>query len=291
MIKPTRRSLTCMMSLLFLIGWSGGDRLSAMDIPQEYKVGGFAVGLQAFSFHRLPVLETIEKTAQAGGRTIEFFGRQPFSSEDPELLWNHHATEEMIRAVEARLSEFDVLPVNYGVVQIPQNEAEARKIFEFAQRLGLRAITTESEGSIDLIEKLVREYDIKVAFHHHGRNPDRPDYRLWDPNYLRDLVKDRDERIGVCPDIGHFILSDLDPVESLRILRGRIISVHMNDRRAEDNRAVSLGMGIGNIAGVLSELREQGFTGHLSIEQLLSLPEIAQSVGFIRGVGASQGWE
>jgi hypothetical protein len=53
--------------------------------------------------------------------------------------------------------------VNYGVVDIPKDEAVARKIFEFAKALGLYAVTTESVDALDTIEKLVKEYDIKVA--------------------------------------------------------------------------------------------------------------------------------
>jgi len=61
--------------------------------------------------------------------------------------------------------------VNYGVVNIPNDEAGARKIFEFAKKLGLYGITTESVGSLDIIEKLVKEYDIRVGFHDHDRQP------------------------------------------------------------------------------------------------------------------------
>ena len=43
------------------------------DIPRKYTINGFAVGCQANSFSRFSVLEAIEKTAQAGGRIIEFY--------------------------------------------------------------------------------------------------------------------------------------------------------------------------------------------------------------------------
>ena len=64
--------------------------------------------------------------------------------------------------------------MNYGVVGIPKDEAEARKVFEFAKTLGLRAVTTESVEAIDTIEKLVKEYDIMVGFHDHPKRAEQP---------------------------------------------------------------------------------------------------------------------
>ena len=77
--------------------------------------------------------------------------------------------------------------MNFGVVGIPKDEAGARKVFEFAKKLGVRAITIEpSADQIDLIEKLIREYNIAAGIHSHPKRANKPDYKLWDPNYERD---------------------------------------------------------------------------------------------------------
>ena len=46
--------------------------LAQPPIPDEYQTGGFAIGCQAYTFNRFSVFEAIEKTAQAGGKVIEF---------------------------------------------------------------------------------------------------------------------------------------------------------------------------------------------------------------------------
>ncbi len=266
-------------------------RGDAMDIPDEYHIGGFATGCQAYTFRAFSALEAIEKTAEAGGRIIEFYPGQRFSPEKPDLQWDHHASAEMIAQVEEHLERFDVLAVNYGVVGIPRDEEEARKVFEFAKRLGLRGITTASVDSIDTIERLVEEYDVKVAYHNHPR---RPGYDLWDPEFLKELLEGRDERIGACADTGHWIRSGLDPVESLRTLEGRIISLHLKDRADPDEHDVVLGTGMGKVGEILEELRRQKFSGHISVEYEHnwenSVPDVAQSIGFIRGYGVARGW-
>src|SRR3984957_2777864 len=107
----------------------------ATPIPEECQTGGFAIGCQAWTFKEFSVMEAIDKTAAAGGKVIEFFPGQKFSPDQPDLKWDHNATDDMIAQVKARLVLRGVRAVNYGVVSIPKDEAGARKIFEFAKKL------------------------------------------------------------------------------------------------------------------------------------------------------------
>lgn len=263
-----------------------------MEIPATHHIGGFAVGTQAYTFREFSALEAIEKTAQAGGRVIEFYPGQPFSPDKPDLRWDHNASADMIAAVEEHLDRHDVLAVNYGVVRIPAKEEEARKIFDFARRLGLQGITTESIDALEMIEKLATEYDLRVGFHNHPRRPDNPAYRVWDPAYLAEVLEGRDERIGACADTGHWIRSGLDPLESLRVLEGRVLSLHLKDRARPEAHDVIFGTGMGNVGGVLDELRRQDFSGHIAVEYehnwRNSVPDVAQCIGFIRGHGSAR---
>jgi sugar phosphate isomerase/epimerase len=266
-------------------------------IPAEYKSGGFLLGCQAYTWNRFTVYEAIEKTAAAGGKVIEFYPGQRLSREEPDVRWSHQASTETVAKVKEQLARYGVKAVNYGVVGIPSDEAGARKVFDFARALDLKAITTESPDAIDTIEKLVKEYDIAVAFHNHPRRPRNPDYKMWDPNYVLSLVKGRDARIGACADTGHWVRSGIKPVEALRILRGRIISSHLKDLNEFSPRAhdVPAGTGVSDIPGILEELRRQRFTGNISIEyehnMENSMPEVAQSIGFVRGYGLAKRWE
>jgi sugar phosphate isomerase/epimerase len=265
----------------------------AGPIPDDCKTGGFALGCQAWTFNHFSVMEAIDKTAEAGGKVIELYPGQKFSPDQPDVKFDHNATDEMIAAVQERLKKDGIRAVNYGVVEIPNDEAQARKIFEFARRLGLYGITTESVGSMDVIEKLVKEYDIHVGFHDHPKRPNDPSYRMWDPNYVLSVVKGRDARIGSCADVGHWVRSGLTPVDCLKILHGRIMSVHMkdlNEKGVLSAHDVPFGTGVSDIPGILEELKRQHFAGNVSIEYeydwTTNVPEVAQCVGFIRGYGA-----
>jgi len=274
--------------------WLSGMSSFAAPIPDDCRTGGFAIGCQAWTFNHYSVLEAIDKTAEVGGKVIEFFPGQKFSADKPDLKWDHNATDEMITEVQARLKKDGIRAVNYGVVGIPNNEADARKIFEFAKKLDLYAITTESVESIDVIEKLVKEFDIRVGFHDHPKRADDPNYKMWDPNYVLSVVKDRDARIGSCADTGHWVRSGLNPVDCLKILEGRIISSHLKDlnEKSPDAHDVPYGTGVSDVPAILAELKRQHFVGNISIEYeydwTTNEPEVAQCVGFVRGYGATQ---
>ena len=266
----------------------------ASPIPDACKTSGFAIGCQSWTFNHYTVIEAIDKTAAAGGKIIEFYPGQKFSLEHPDWKFDQDASDEMISEVKARLAKDDIRAVNFGVVGIPQDEVGARKIFEFAKKLDLYGITTESVESIDTIEKLVKEYDIRVGFHDHQRQPENPDYKMWDPNYVLSVIKDRDPRIGSCADTGHWVQSGLKPVDCLKILQGHIISMHLHDMNefSPDAHDVPAGTGVSDVAGILDELKRQNFDGNISIEYEYnwndSVVDAAQAVGFVRGYGTGK---
>ncbi len=263
-------------------------------IPEECASGGFFIGCQAWTWNHFTVFEAIEKTAQAGGKIIEFYPGQKLSLAEPNVKWDHDASPETIQKVKDKLAEFHIKAVNYGVVGIPKDPAGARKVFEFAKALGLRAITTESVDAIDTFEPLVKEFDIMVAFHDHPKRNNDPNYKMWDPNYILSVVRDRDPRIGSCADTGHWVRSGVKPLDALRILKGHIISSHLKDLNENSPGAhdVPYGEGVSDVPALLDELKKQGFDGNISVEYEYqmdrSMPMVAQCIGYVRGYGTGK---
>jgi len=287
------------MRLKFLTTFAALACLAAtagVPIPEQYKISGFAMGCQSYTFNRFSAFEAIEKTAAAGGKVIEFYPGQRFSLEDGGLKLDQSLSDENITRLKAKLDKHGLMAVNFGVVGgFGGDEAVARKVFEFAKKMGMPAITIEPKiDSMDVVEKLIKEYDIKVAIHNHPRKPNDASYRLWDPDYVLSLVKDRDSRFGACADIGHYVRSGVKPVDALKILKGRVISSHLKDLSefAPSGHDMPFGMGVSDIAAVLDELRNQRFDGNISIEYEFnwdhSVPDVAQCIGFIRGYGAGR---
>src|SRR5256886_133778 len=97
-------------------------------IPDQYKTGGFFIGCQAYTFNHFTVFEAIEKTTEAGGKVIEFYPGQKLSKEEPGVAWDHNASPETIQKVKDKLAEHKIKAVNYGVVGVPKDEVQARKL-------------------------------------------------------------------------------------------------------------------------------------------------------------------
>ena len=261
---------------------------AAEPIPADHRINGFAIGCQAYTFNKFTAFEAIEKTAAAGGKVIEFYPGQKLSAEFPELKVHHDATAETIEKIKAKLKEHGLIAVAYGVVGMSKDAAECRKVFEFAKTMGIKVINTESVDAIDTFEPLVKEYDIKVGFHDHPKREKDPNYRMWDPNYILETVKDRDPRIGACADTGHWMRSGLKPVDCLRILKGHVVSSHLKDLSEASlvGHDMPYGTGQSDVNAILKEFQAQGFDGPISIEYeydwLESLPQVTKCIDYVK---------
>ena len=103
-------------------------RAAEPPLGPEYRVGGFVVGCQAYMFHRFTAFEAIEKTAAAGGKVIEFYPGQSFSPGDRKTKLTHNLPEEALLKLQEKLKQHNLIAVNYGVVEIPRDEADARRL-------------------------------------------------------------------------------------------------------------------------------------------------------------------
>ena len=263
------------------------------DFPAELKVGGFAIGPQAWSFNRFTFYEAVDKAKEAGCNVIEAYPGQKLSPAD-STPFNHEAPPSVWVKAKLKMEAAGVRVVNYGVTRF-KNEQEAHKVFGFAKLMGIPAITIEprdnSPEMFKLAEKMVKIYDIKVGFHNHPKKPNNPDYKWWDPDFIIENVKDLDPRVGLAADTGHWIRSGINPLESLKKAEGRIISVHLKDLKEYDRQThdVPYGTGVANVGLLLDELNRQGFDGNISIEYEYNwennLPDIKQCIDFVRDYG------
>ncbi len=169
--------------------------------------------------------------------------------------------------------------------------------------MGIDTLVAEPEpAALDTVEKLCKEYNIKVAIHNH---PKPSPY--WNPDTVLEAVKGRTPLMGACADTGHWLRSGLDPVECLKKLEGRVITLHFKDLVPEDPKApapakkkkqseskamhdVPWGTGVGNVKAQMVELKRQRFHGAFGVEYEYnwenSMPEIAECVKFFNATCA-----
>ena len=259
-------------------------RSEGKPIPQPALTqAGFAIAVQCWSFRKFTWWEAVEKAAAAGASGVEIFHGQALGGPHGETKIAPGLGDAVYASMVEHCAKNGLVPVNMGVVDVAKDEKEARPMFEMAKSLGLYGITTESTEAIDTLEKLCKEFDVKVCFHNHPKPT-----KLWNPDTVWNLVKDRHENIGYCADIGHWASSGMDPLEVIKKIAPRVRSFHFKDRESiqQWTHDRPYGTGVIHLPAILDEVRKHGFAGNVSIEYEHnwenSVPDIAQCVGYLR---------
>ena len=129
---------------------------------------GWHVGSQAYTFNKFSFYEAIDKVKALGLHYIEAYPGQKLSPEKPDVKFDHNMDPALYPEVLARLKAADIKLMNYGVVGLGNDEAENRKVFEFAKKMGIETIVSEPpQDAFTLLDKLTEEYGINVALHNH----------------------------------------------------------------------------------------------------------------------------
>jgi len=234
---------------------AGKVKTVAKGAPDAEKLG-WRLGCQAYTFRRVTFFDAIDRVAALGLKVIEAY---PGQKVGPKI--NTRVGPGMdaatVKAIKDKLKSAGVKLVNYGVTGIPGDEAKARVFFKWCKMMGIETIVTESNHKF--LDKLCEEFKMNVAFHNHPNS--------WPPDKVLAATKGRSKRIGACADNGHWMRKGINPLESIKKLKGRIISFHFKDlNKFGRGHDVPWGTGKGDVKAQLAELHKQGFKGVFSIE-------------------------
>lgn len=280
------KTFLLLLIALSLPAWS----TASAETPAEQL--GWKLAIHSYTFQKFSIFEAIDKTAEIGVKYMSISGSVNLVDAGGKITKASTVgiSDQDAAAITARLKEKGIHPtfVNMGVVKPTIDETESRRIFEGAKRLGIDVLVAEPETHgkmeelgpvMDVVEKLAKEYNIKVAIHNHPG----PKNFYWNPDTVLAAVKGRSPLLGACADVGHWVRSDLDPVDCLKKLEGRVITLHFKDLNETGPKAhdVPWGTGVSNAKGMLAELKRQHFKGAICVEYETnwdnSAPEIAES--------------
>lgn len=216
----------------------------------------FILGMQSYSLRDFPVDKALDDIQALGLHSVEFF--------DKHLALG--SSQEQIDQMKANLAKRNIKLLAHGVNGFGKDEAANRRIFEFAKKSGIRNISADpSPDAFDSLDKLVEEYDIRIAIHNHG-----PGARYDKVDDVLKAIQGRHKSIGACADLGHYIRSGEDPVSAIRKLEGRLYGIHLKDfdQPKGDAKGVILGKGRLDVVEVFKALKKVEFPadGALSIE-------------------------
>ncbi len=168
---------------------------------------------------------------------------------------------------------------------------ELRRAFEYARAIGSPTIVcAPTQEQLPAIEKLVKEYDIKIAIHNHGPE----DKFMPTPQSVLEGVKGMDPRMGLCIDIGHTARTGADIVEWIAKAGPRLHEMHFKDLKDPHNAdpmvargsQVAVGEGVLPIPEIFKQLAKQKYKGYCSLEYEIHdkdpLPGMQKSFDYMR---------
>lgn len=240
---------------------------------------GWQLDMHSRTLLKYNLFDAMDKTAALGIRYFSLAAKVPFKGTNETSCTD--LSDAQIKKIKDQASAKGLKIVNV-YLPLPAKESECRKDFEFAHKLGVDIIVGEPKpDALDTVEKLCKEYNIKVAIHDH---PQPSHY--WNPEAVLKAIKGRSPLMGACADTGHWQRSGLDPVDCLKQLEGHIFCLHFKDLTAKKRSAhdVPWGTGVGSCKAMMEELKRQNFKGAFCIEYEYNwdnnLPDLAQCAKF-----------
>ncbi|MGD0782062.1 MAG: sugar phosphate isomerase/epimerase [Candidatus Aminicenantales bacterium] len=242
---------------------------------------GLRLGMASYTFRAFSLDETMAMTRRLGLRRLSVKSvHLPLESSIGE-----------IRAAAAKIRAAGLEPYAGGVISMAK-EPEIEQAFVYAAAAGMEMIIGVPDPELlPLVEKKVRQYDLRLAIHNHG-----PTDKVYpSPLSAYDRIKNLDRRIGLCLDVGHTQRCGMDPAEAAERCFDRLLDVHVKDVNAATAKGETLeaGRGVVDLPKFLAALRRLKYAGTASLEyekdEKDPLPGAAESIGYIRGVLAAGG--
>lgn len=239
----------------------------------------FQLGVASYTLRKFSTEDALNMTLRCGINRICFKSMHlPLDSD-----------KATIEKTLALCKEKGVTLYGGGVITMKTKE-QADEAFAYAKAAGMEMIVgVPYPDVLDYVEKLVKENNIKVAIHNHG--PGDLVYPSAESAYVK--IKNRDNRLGLCIDIGHTKRIDRDPEQDVKDYFDRVFDVHIKDvtsNKAEGKTCI-IGRGVINIPSFLKSMVDLGYKGTLSLEYEADendpLPGMMECFGYVRGVLAT----
>ncbi|MBN2272467.1 MAG: ThuA domain-containing protein [Sedimentisphaerales bacterium] len=249
---------------------------------------GWRLGVEAYTFYKHTLFEAIDKTAQLG---LAYMGGLSFQKVSDQIPKNFEPglTDDELRQIRLKLDSAGLTMLTYYYHSIPGDEVGCRKIFDFARKIGIETFMSEpAPESLDTIEKFCDEYEINLALHNHDRKAS-PLY--WRPEGILQACEGRSKRIGACADMGYWMRDGIDPIEALKKLKDRLITLQMHDLNelTAQGHDVPWGTGAGGTEQFIREMHRFGITPTMfgleySYNFLESMPDVKKSAEFFNNL-------
>ncbi|MBI5086169.1 MAG: sugar phosphate isomerase/epimerase [Acidobacteria bacterium] len=203
----------------------------------------------------------------------------------------YRSTPEELDRAKSEFQRAGLTLTGGGTVYMQKDDMDDIKFyFEYAKRLGLPMMNIGATAkTLPMIEKTLKQYDIKIALHNHGPE----DKHFPAPSDALKLMKDMDPRMGVCVDVGHTTRTGKDVLEEIEAAGPRLLDMHMKDLKdlKVSTSQCDVGEGAMPIVAIFKLLKKMNYGGIVHLEYEINadnpLPGMHKSFSYMRGINAA----
>lgn len=239
----------------------------------------FNLGVASYTLRKFSTEQALEMTLRCGVDRITFKNMHlPLESDDKTIL-----------ETVGLCKEKGVKLYGCGVLTMKTKE-DVEQAFHYAKTAGMEIIIGVPYPDIlPFVEQKVKEFDIKLAIHNHGPGDDL--YPSVECAYNK--IKNMDQRMGLCVDIGHTIRLNRDPKKDIQNYFNRVFDIHIKDitSASEEGDTCIIGRGVIDFPSLLKAIKKLRYQGTLALEYEADeddpLPGMMESLGYVKGILAS----
>src|SRR5258708_3001986 len=224
----TRREMVEIFGAMAAAAASAGPARGA--IPES----GFKIGVCTYSFREFQRKLAISMIKQLGVSSV--------SVKDVHLPFT--STPDEITKAKNEFKKAGLTIASGGNIDLKDEDPSAlRRYFEYARACGMPLmVSAPTHRTLPAVEKLAKEFDIKVAIHTHGPE----DQHFPSPQVVLEAVKGMDPRMGLCMDVGHSMRTGADLVEEIAKAGPRLLDLHFKDlkNRSDKDSQCDVGEGV-----------------------------------------------
>jgi sugar phosphate isomerase/epimerase len=290
-----------------------GSLLSQENPRPDSRFGGVQIGTITYSFRGMPstVDDLLGYVVRCGISSVELMGepaeqfvgaptleRPPWPRRGEEITAEQRAQFAAARQAQAEhtsewrtsasMGQFEVLRrkfndagvdihiIKFGDIGANMSPAEVNYCFNVAKTLGARGITTEiSEDKAKFLAPYADEFGIKIGFHNHTQ----VNASSWDAPFAHST------HMSMNLDVGHYVAGTNEsplPIIERYAEEGRILSLHIKDRKVSNGPNMPFGEGDTPLALILQLMKRYQYTFPADIELEYEVPGDSDAVAEVK---------
>jgi sugar phosphate isomerase/epimerase len=232
-------------------------------------------------FAGVPIFERIPRPRRGEEITEEQQAQIQAAREaqaDELRKWRSSVSMDQFKSLRKKYNDagVNIYIVKFGDIGPNMSEEEVNYCFNVAKALGAKGITTEiSEEKAKFLGPIADEHKIMIGFHNHTQI----NSSSWEGPFSYGKY------LGMNFDVGHYVAGTNEspiPIIEKYADAGRILSLHIKDRKVNDGPNVPFGQGDTPLGLILQFMKKKKFAFPADIELEYPIPEGSDAVAEVK---------